>query len=82
MVIEIGLIRPGVQLIPSHAPLPPPSIVTLVAAAALFGPSACAAPPLPYPDTLADAVVLESKLSDIHSLGLVVGNGELNAIGI
>ena len=58
----------------------PPFIVTLVAAAAQFGPSACAAPPLPYPDALAAAAVLESKLSDIRSLGLVVGNGELNAI--
>ena len=56
---------------------PSPSIVTLVAAAALFGSSACAAPPIPYPDALAAAAVFESKLSDIHSLGLVVGNGEI-----
>ena len=52
----------------------------LVAAAALFGSSACAAPPIPCPDALAAAEVSESNISDISKLGLVVGNGELNAI--
>ena len=55
-------------------------IITSVAAAALFGSSARAVPPLPYPDALAAAAVSESKISDIRSLGLVVGNGEMNAI--
>jgi hypothetical protein len=55
-------------------------IVTMVAAAILFGSNACAATPIPYPDALAAAAVSESKISDIRSLGLVVGNGELNAI--
>ena len=58
----------------------PRSIVTLVAAAALFASSACAAPPIPYPDALAAATVSESNISDIGKLGLVIGNGELNAI--
>ena len=58
----------------------PHPIVTLVAVVALFGASACAAPPIPYPDALAAAAVSESKISDIRSMGLVVGNGEMNAI--
>lgn len=58
----------------------PPSIAASVAAAALFGSSASAAPPIAYPDALAAAAVSESKISDIRSLGLVVGNGEMNAI--
>ncbi len=56
----------------------PHSIVTI--AAALLASSACAAPPLPYPDALAAAAVSESKISDIAKFGLVVGNGELNAV--
>ena len=34
----------------------------------------------PYPDALAAAAVTVDKLSDISKCGLVVGNGELNAI--
>jgi hypothetical protein len=58
----------------------PRSVVTFVAAAALFGSSAFATSPIPYPDALAAAGVSESSISDISKLGLVVGNGELNAI--
>jgi hypothetical protein len=58
----------------------PFSTVTLVAAAVLFGSSACAAPPIPYSEALAAAAVSESEISDIRSMGLVVGNGEMNAI--
>jgi hypothetical protein len=47
---------------------------------ALFVSSACAAPPIAYPDALAAAAVSESTISDIHDQGLVVGNGEMNAI--
>ena len=49
-------------------------------AAALIGSSACPASPIPYPNALAAAAVSESSISDINKFGLVVGNGELNAI--
>ena len=55
------------------------SIIALTAAA-LIGASACAASPIAYPDALAAAAVSEGSISDIHAQGLVVGNGELNAI--
>ena len=35
---------------------------------------------IPYPDALAASAVSVDKLSDIFKRGLVVGNGELNAI--
>ena len=35
---------------------------------------------IPYPDALAASAVTVTKLSDISRSGLVVGNGELNAI--
>ncbi len=54
--------------------------ITLTTAAALLASIACAAPPIAYPDALAAAAVSESKISDIHDEGLVVGNGEMNAI--
>ena len=78
MVAETDLLPRGVQP-PSHAPFPH-SIVTLVAAALFAASGAGAEPPIPYPDALVAAAVSESKISDIRSLGLVVGNGELNAI--
>ncbi len=58
----------------------PHSIVTLIAAAAVFDSSACAAQTIPYPGALAAAAVSESDISDIRKFGLVVGNGEMNAI--
>jgi hypothetical protein len=49
-------------------------------AAALVGSSACAAPPIAYPDALAAAAVSESRISDIRDQAFVVGNGEMNTI--
>ena len=53
---------------------------TIMFAAALIVSSACAAPPIAYPDALAAATVSESIISKISDQGLVVGNGEMNAI--
>ena len=49
-------------------------------AAALIASSAYGAPPVAYSDALAAAAVSESIISDIHDQGLVVGNGEMNAL--
>jgi hypothetical protein len=54
--------------------------IIVFTAAALVGSNAFAASPIPYPEALAAAAVSESNISDISKLGLVVGNGELNAI--
>ena len=43
-------------------------------------PSASAAGAIPYPDALAAAKVTEENIADISKRGLVIGNGELNAI--
>ncbi|MCY3019736.1 MAG: hypothetical protein NTW87_11995 [Planctomycetota bacterium] len=42
--------------------------------------AASAADAIPYPDALSAAAVTEDKISNIGGCGLVVGNGELNAI--
>ena len=55
------------------------STITFTVVALLVS-SASAAPPIAYPDALAAAAVSESTISDIHDQGLVVGNGEMNAI--
>ena len=52
-------------------------------AGALLGGALVAAAPVgavPYPDALAAASVTEESIADISKRGLVVGNGELNAI--
>ena len=54
--------------------------ILVFAAAALIGSSAFAASPIPYPDAQAAAAVSESSISKIREEGLVVGNGETNAI--
>ncbi len=41
---------------------------------------ASAAGPIPYPDALSAAAVKEDSISDLSRRGLVIGNGEMNAI--
>lgn len=43
-------------------------------------PAAATAGAIPYPDALAAAHVTEENIADISKRGLVIGNGELNAI--
>lgn len=51
-----------------------------LAACSVTGPMASAASPIPYPDALDSAAVRETRVADLNREGLIVGNGDLNAL--
>ena len=57
-----------------------PVVVIMLFLASGFSAIAAAGTLPPYPDALTSAAVTEDNISDISKCGLVLGNGELNAI--